>query len=152
MTGIRSVDDLAAQIPAIVIERHVEKLRPDPRVLPWRTFRASASEQSADIAETGCAEWRPAEQPSTENANRNCDGKFPFEAGKGGDRKRHDPSAHLDAARKHDRISRTKHLQQRIQKNDGYDAGDEGKHRFNIVASAGKSRRSSRRRAGAHLI
>src|SRR3954451_25212996 len=119
MAGIGSVHDLAAQFAAVVIERHVEKSRADPRTLPRRTPRASAPEHRSDISEAGCTERRPTEQPRAEKADRDGDCKSSLEAGKGGDRERHYSAADLDAARKHDRIGRAKHLQHRIQENNG---------------------------------
>src|SRR5256885_14466649 len=104
MASIGSVHDLAAQFATVVIERHVEKSRADPRTLPRRTPRASASEHRADISKAGCAERRPTEQPRAENPDRDGDCKFSLEAGKGGNGERYHPAANLDAARKHDRI------------------------------------------------
>src|ERR1035437_2075363 len=139
MAGIWPGHDLAAQIAAVVIERHVEKLRADLRRLSRRALRASASEHPSDIAEARCAERRPAEQPRAKDAERDCDRELTLDAGKGGNRERHHAAADLDGARKHDRIGRTKHLQQRIEKNNGDDAGDQGRHEFNIVRSGTKS-------------
>src|SRR3954451_23318794 len=113
MAGIGSVHDLAAQFAAVVIERHVEKSRADPRTLPRRTPRASAPEHRADISEAGCGERRPTEQAGAENADRDGDCKFSLEAAKGGNREGYHSAANLDAARKHDRIGSAKHLQQR---------------------------------------
>ena len=86
-------------------------------------------------------ERRPAEQPRAEDAKRDRDGKLAPEAGEGRDRKRHDAAADLDGARQHGGIGRAKHLQQRIEQDNGDDAGDQGCHVFNIVRSAAKSMR-----------
>ena len=53
------------------------------------------------------------------------------------------PPPILMRARQHDRIGRAKHLQQRIEQDNGDDAGDQGGHGCNIVASAAKSMRSA---------
>ena len=71
-------------------------------------------------------ERRPAQQPGAEDTERDRNRQFALEAGKGGDRERHDAAADLDGARQHGRIGRAKHLQQRIEKNNGDDAGDQG--------------------------
>src|SRR5436305_8571272 len=99
MASIGSVHDLAAQFATVVIERHVEKSRADPRTLPRRTPRASASEHRPDVSEARCAERRPTEQPRAENADRDGDCKFSLEAVKGGNRERHHSAADLDGAR-----------------------------------------------------
>src|ERR1700737_1965846 len=138
MAGMGPGHDLARELAAVVIEDHIDKLRADPRCLSRRA-RASTSEYRADIGETRCPERRPAQQPRTEDAERDGYRKLALGAGEGGDRERHNAAADLDRAGKHDRIGRTKHLQQRVKKNDGDDAGDQGRHVPNIGSSAAKS-------------
>ena len=74
-----------------------------------------------------------------EDAERNSYRKFAAQAGKGRDRERNDTAHDLDAAREHDRIGCTKHLQQQVEQDNGDDAGNQGRHGFNIVTSASKS-------------
>src|SRR3954452_7877247 len=105
MTRVWSIDHLASQLAGVVIERHVKKPGANARALSWRS-RARTSKHVTEIAKGGCAEWRPAEEPSPKDTDRHCDGEFTFEPGKGGDGKRYDPAPHLDAACKHDRIGR----------------------------------------------
>src|SRR4029079_1389358 len=135
--GIRPVHDPARELAAVVIEAHVEKLRAHTRSLPRRTLPA-APEEPPD-AEATWPERRPAEQAGAEDAERNSYRKFAAQAGKGRDRQRDDAAHDLDAARVHDGIGCTKHLQQQVKQDNGDDAGNQGWHDFNIVASAPKS-------------
>ena len=50
-----------------------------------------------------------------------------------------DAAHDLDPAREHDRIGRTKHLQQQVEKDNGDDAGNQGWHGSNIATPAPKS-------------
>src|ERR1700676_2579457 len=122
-----------------MIQNHMKKGRGAPRGVPRRGLRAGAPKPPADIAESGYAERRPAEQARPEDAERNCYRKLALDAGKGRDRKRYDTAANLDRAREHDRVGRAKHLQQRVKNNNSDDAGDQCRHSFNIVASTAKS-------------
>src|ERR1700686_1524489 len=139
MTGKRPGHDLARKFAAVVIENHIENLRADPRPLSRRALRTCAPKQAADIAESGCPERRPAEQPRAEDAERDCYRKLALDAGKGRTRKRHDAAANLDRAREHNRVGCAKHLQQRVKKNNSDDAGDQCGHSSNIVTSGAKS-------------
>ena len=121
-----------------MIEAHVEKLRAHARSLSRRALRAAA-EDPPDTAEATRPERRPAEQAGAEDAERNSYRKFAAQAGKGRDRQRNDAAHDLDAAREHDRIGCTKHLQQQVEQDNGDDAGNQGWHGFNIVTSAPKS-------------
>src|ERR1700735_4177548 len=122
-----------------MIEGHIEKLRAYPRPLSRRAFSAQAPEHPRDIGETRRPERRPAEQPRAENAERDGDGEFAPDAGKSRDRQRQYAADDLDRARQHSRIGRTKHLQQRIEQDNGDDAGDQSRHELNIGGSAAKS-------------
>src|SRR2546430_8619964 len=101
-----------------MIEHHIEKLRPDPGRLSRRAPRTCAAKQPGDIAEPTWPEWRPAEQPRAEDAERDCHRELALDAGKGCDRKRHNAAANLDRARKHHGVGCAKHLQQRVKKED----------------------------------
>ena len=74
-----------------------------------------------------------------QDAERNSYRKFAAQAGKGRDRQRNDAAHDLDPAREHDGIGCTKHLQQQVKQDNGDDAGNQGWHGVNIVASAPKS-------------
>src|SRR5438270_4210721 len=98
MTGMGAGHDAADEFAAVVIERHLQKLRADLRGLPRRAFAAGA-EQSADISKTRGPEWRPAEQPRAENAERDRHRQFTLDAGEGGHCEGHHTAADLDRAR-----------------------------------------------------
>ena len=69
--------DLAVELSAVVIERHVEELRAHPRGL---SRRALAAEHAADIGKARHAKRRPAEQSGGENVERDRDHQFAIEA------------------------------------------------------------------------
>src|SRR5665213_735438 len=132
-------DDLPPQSAAVVIERHVQILRPDTRGLSRRALRTESRKHPAKVGETCRPERRPSEQTGAEDAERDGDSEFTLDPGEGRDRERHDTADDLDRARQHDRIGRTEHLQQRVEDDNGDDAGDQGWHAFYIVAMASKS-------------
>jgi len=66
------------------------------------------------------------QQSGAEDAERNRHRKFTLDTGERGDRKRHNTAADLDCAGKHNRIGRPKHLQQRVKKDNGDDASNQG--------------------------
>src|SRR3954447_3795982 len=106
--------DPAGKPTAVVIERHVEKLRADLRGLSRGAFGAG-SEQAAELAETRCAERRPAEQTRAEDAERDRYRQVTLDTRKRGHGERYHAAADLDRAREHNRIRRTKHLQQEVE-------------------------------------
>src|ERR1700710_1660437 len=75
--------DPAGKLAAVVIERHVKKLRTDLRRLSRRALGAG-SEQGAELAEARCPERRPAEQPCPEDAERDRYRKLALDPGEPG--------------------------------------------------------------------
>ena len=135
--GVGSGQNLARQLAAVVIERHVEELRAHPRTLSRRAL--PAAKERAEIGKTHRLRRRPAEQPRAEQAERDSHHQFAAKTGIGRHRKRQDAAAQPDRTREHGRIGRTKHLQQEIKNDNGDDAGNQCRHGDNIIASAPKS-------------